>query len=76
MYLYKDSGGKVIYVGKAKSLRPRLSSYFQDLSALHARTQSMVTTAASVLEPLLIVKEPAMGQRSMRVESLKVMAIF
>jgi excinuclease ABC subunit C len=35
-------------VGKAKSLRSRLASYFQDLSALHARTQAMVTTAASV----------------------------
>jgi excinuclease ABC subunit C len=38
----------VIYVGKAKSLRSRLASYFQDLSALHVRTQAMVTTAASV----------------------------
>ena len=37
-----------IYVGKAKSLRSRLSSYFQDISALHPRTQQMVTTAASV----------------------------
>ena len=47
-YLYKDAAGKIIYVGKAKSLRSRLSSYFQDLSALHPRTQQMVTTAASV----------------------------
>jgi excinuclease ABC subunit C len=38
----------VIYVGKAKSLRARLSSYFQDLGNLHQRTASMVTTAASV----------------------------
>ena len=28
VYLYKDSGGKVIYVGKAKSLRDRARSYF------------------------------------------------
>ncbi len=40
--------GRVIYVGKAKSLRPRLSSYFQDITALHPRTATMVTTAASV----------------------------
>ena len=40
--------GRVIYVGKAKSLRSRLSSYFQDISALHPRTRSMVTTGASV----------------------------
>jgi excinuclease ABC subunit C len=38
----------VIYVGKAKNLRARLSSYFQDLVNLHPRTQAMVTTAAKV----------------------------
>jgi excinuclease ABC subunit C len=48
VYRFRDAHGRVIYVGKAKSLRPRLSSYFQDLSALHPRTQTMVTTAASV----------------------------
>ncbi|HEX8496979.1 MAG TPA: excinuclease ABC subunit UvrC [Actinomycetales bacterium] len=48
VYRFRDAQGRVIYVGKAKSLRPRLSSYFQDLSALHPRTQTMVTTAASV----------------------------
>src|SRR6476659_1956384 len=48
VYRFRDSARRVIYVGKAKSLRPRLSSYFQDLTALHPRTQAMVTTAASV----------------------------
>jgi excinuclease ABC subunit C len=48
VYRFRDEHGRVIYVGKAKSLRPRLSSYFQDISALHPRTQQMVTTAASV----------------------------
>ncbi|MGN6611023.1 MAG: excinuclease ABC subunit UvrC [Angustibacter sp.] len=48
VYRFRDAHGRVIYVGKAKSLRARLSSYFQDLSALHPRTQTMVTTAASV----------------------------
>jgi len=38
----------VIYVGKAKSLRSRLNSYFADLSGLHPRTRQMVTTAGSV----------------------------
>jgi excinuclease ABC subunit C len=38
----------VIYVGKAKNLRARLSSYFQDVGNLHQRTATMVTTAASV----------------------------
>ena len=48
VYRFRDEHGRVIYVGKAKSLRQRLSSYFQDLSGLHPRTQTMVTTAASV----------------------------
>ncbi|MEU3463210.1 excinuclease ABC subunit UvrC [Streptomyces sp. NPDC006733] len=48
VYKFRDEHGRVIYVGKAKSLRPRLSSYFQDLANLHQRTRTMVTTAASV----------------------------
>ena len=48
VYRFRDQHGRVIYVGKAKSLRSRLASYFQDLAALHVRTQAMVTTAASV----------------------------
>ncbi len=48
VYRFRDDQRRVIYVGKAKSLRPRLSSYFQDLTALHPRTQTMVTTASSV----------------------------
>lgn len=48
VYKFRDSGGRVIYVGKAKSLRSRLNSYFADVSGLHPRTAQMVTTAASV----------------------------
>ena len=48
VYRFRDEDGRVIYVGKAKSLRNRLNSYFQDLAGLHPRTQTMVTTAASV----------------------------
>ena len=48
VYRFRDRDGRVIYVGKAKSLRPRLSSYFQDVSALHHRTATMVRTGASV----------------------------
>ncbi|GAA1216979.1 excinuclease ABC subunit UvrC [Kitasatospora nipponensis] len=48
VYRFRDEHGRVIYVGKAKSLRPRLSSYFQDVANLHPRTATMVTTAASV----------------------------
>ncbi|MBC9711986.1 excinuclease ABC subunit UvrC [Streptomyces sp. TRM66268-LWL] len=48
VYKFRDEHGRVIYVGKAKSLRQRLANYFQDLASLHPRTRSMVTTAASV----------------------------
>ncbi|OLR94633.1 excinuclease ABC subunit UvrC [Actinokineospora bangkokensis] len=48
VYKFRDPGRRVIYVGKAKSLRSRLNSYFADVSALHPRTRQMVTTAGSV----------------------------
>ncbi|AJT67845.3 UvrABC system protein C [Streptomyces lydicus] len=48
VYKFRDDHGRVIYVGKAKSLRQRLANYFQDLAGLHPRTRTMVTTAASV----------------------------
>jgi excinuclease ABC subunit C len=48
VYRFLDGEGRVVYVGKAKSLRSRVSSYFSDLAALHPRTQAMVTSAASV----------------------------
>jgi len=48
VYRFRDSRGRVIYVGKAKSLRSRLTSYFADIASLHPRTRQMVTTAAKV----------------------------
>ena len=48
VYRFRDQRGRVIYVGKAKSLRQRLNSYFADFASLHPRTQAMLTTAASV----------------------------
>lgn len=47
-YQFKDSSGRIIYVGKARSLRSRLSNYFQDPVHLHPRTAQMVERAASV----------------------------
>jgi excinuclease ABC subunit C len=47
-YQFKDRDGRVIYVGKASSLRHRLSNYFQDARNLHPRTAQMVATADSV----------------------------
>jgi excinuclease ABC subunit C len=48
VYRFRDEHARVVYVGKAKSLRQRLNQYFADFTALHPRTQLMVTTAASV----------------------------
>ncbi|WP_144121356.1 excinuclease ABC subunit UvrC [Catellatospora sichuanensis] len=48
VYRFRDDQGRIIYVGKAKSLRSRLNSYFADVWTLHQRTQQMVTTAAGV----------------------------
>jgi excinuclease ABC subunit C len=48
VYRFSDPHGRVIYVGKAKSLRSRLSSYFQDINNLHQRTRSMVESAGAV----------------------------
>jgi excinuclease ABC subunit C len=48
VYKFRDAGNRVIYVGKAKSLRSRLSSYFADPAQLHPRTRQMVTSAAGV----------------------------
>jgi excinuclease ABC subunit C len=48
VYRFRDERGRVIYVGKAKSLRQRLNSYFADLSGLHPRTRQMVSSASAV----------------------------
>src|SRR4051794_31520466 len=47
-YQFKDADGRVIYVGKASSLRQRLSNYFQDPRNMHPRTAQMVATSATV----------------------------
>ncbi|HEX6888100.1 MAG TPA: excinuclease ABC subunit UvrC [Candidatus Nanopelagicales bacterium] len=48
VYRFRDGDGRVIYVGKAKNLRARLTSYFQDPGGLHQRTRTMVATARAV----------------------------
>ncbi len=48
VYRFRDPHGRVIYVGKAKSLRSRLNSYFADIAGLAPRTRQMVMAAGSV----------------------------
>ena len=48
VYRFRDENDVVIYVGKARSLRSRLNSYFADVNTLHPRTYAMVNTAARV----------------------------
>src|SRR5690606_14267031 len=47
-YRFREEHGRVIYVGQAKDLRARLTSYSQGGAGLHQRTRQMVTTAAGV----------------------------
>jgi excinuclease ABC subunit C len=47
-YLWKDRHGRVIYVGKAKSLKARLASYFGNWGGLGQRTRAMLEAAADV----------------------------
>src|SRR5699024_1302172 len=49
VYRFLDDGGRVLYVGKAKNLRARLSNYFQDVANLHPRTRQMVQSASKVI---------------------------
>lgn len=48
VYRWLDAAGRVLYVGKAKNLRARLSNYFGPLDSLHERTRRMVTSAVDV----------------------------
>ena len=48
VYLYKDAGGRVIYVGKAKSLRLRVRSYFNDDRLGDVKTGTLISEATDV----------------------------
>jgi len=56
VYLFRDATGRVLYVGKAISLRKRTASYFQPLRVLHPRTAAMVEASAT-LEWVLVGNE-------------------
>ncbi len=48
VYLYKDGGGRVIYVGKAKVLRHRVRSYFSEDKLGDAKTGSLIAEARDI----------------------------
>jgi excinuclease ABC subunit C len=48
VYLYKDAGGRVIYVGKAKSLRLRVRSYFSEDKQADAKTGTLLAEATDI----------------------------
>ncbi len=48
VYLMKDADGKVIYVGKAKSLRSRAATYFSDLAAEDKRIRDLIKQIADI----------------------------
>ena len=56
VYRFRDDDGEVVYVGKARSLRSRLNSYFADPRSLHPRTYAMVN-AASALDWVTVTNE-------------------
>ena len=56
VYLFRDADGEVLYVGKAKSLRPRVRSYFGSPRDLSAKNQRMASEVASV-ETLVVGSE-------------------
>ena len=55
VYIFKNSNGKVIYVGKAKDLRKRVSNYFSN-KALDSKTLKMVGEAAN-LDHIIVASE-------------------
>ena len=48
VYLYKDSAGKIIYIGKAKRLRSRVQSYFREARPFDRKTDALVRQIADV----------------------------
>src|ERR1700693_5186173 len=56
VYLYKDAGGRIIYVGKAKSLRLRVRSYFSEDKLADIKTGTLIAEARDI-EYILVDNE-------------------
>ncbi len=48
VYIYKDKGGRIIYVGKARNLKKRVLSYFRPDNQLTSKTKAMMSHAVSI----------------------------
>ncbi|MGC1831210.1 MAG: excinuclease ABC subunit UvrC [Candidatus Acidiferrales bacterium] len=48
VYIFEDAAGKILYVGKARSLRPRVKSYFLESRWRDAKTGSLVREIADI----------------------------
>ena len=72
VYQFLDGTGKTLYVGKAKSLKARLSQYFKsDTTTLHPRTQKMLETAESVAYTVVSSEAEALLMEASLVKSLQ-----
>src|SRR5207245_9145107 len=56
VYLFKDAGGTILYVGKARALRNRVRSYFLESRWVDAKTGSLARDIAD-LETILVENE-------------------
>src|ERR1700748_2112704 len=71
VYLYKDPAGKVIYVGKAKVLRARVRSYFNDDKLLDVKTGTLIGEARDIDYILVDNEEEALALENNLIKQYK-----
>src|SRR5947199_10711126 len=71
VYLYKDGAGRVIYVGKAKSLRNRVRSYFSEDKLADAKTGTLISEARDVDYILVDNEKEALALENNRIKQWK-----
>lgn len=71
VYQFKDAAGRVIYVGKAKSLRDRVRSYFLESRAADAKTDTLVREAVAVSTILVDNEREAMALENNLIKQLQ-----
>ena len=71
VYLYKDAGGRVIYVGKAKILRPRVRSYFSEDRLADVKTGTLISEATDVDYILVDNKKEALALENNLIKQYK-----